>query len=56
MKKSTIDRTKEPLEKAAGACAVDAEAPLDEKVGPPEVSVKEKVIQIADALKKRLAK
>jgi hypothetical protein len=51
MKKSTIDKAPEPLEKAADVHTVDEKPPPDKKV-----DVKQKVIQIADALKKRLAK
>lgn len=55
MKKGTIDKTPEPLEKAADECPADEKAPPGAKVGQPDGHVKAKVIQITDARRKRLA-
>lgn len=55
MTKDTINE-KAPFEKTADGAGVDEKATPDETVGQTDGSVKEKVIQIADALKKRLAK
>ncbi len=55
MKKETMNE-KTPFEKAAVGRGGDEKPKPDEKVGQTDGSVKEKVIQIADALKKRLAK